>query len=167
MFKEVNIEDLSFNPFTKIGKQWMLVSAGDEKGYNMLTASWGGMGVLWGCNTVTAYIRQSRYTKKFIDSCDKFALSFFDEEYKNALSICGTKSGRDTDKAKEANITPYFIEDTTAFNEAKMIIICSKIYADVMNKENFIDKEADEKFYADKDYHTLYIGKIEKVLINE
>ena len=167
MFKEISVEELNFNPFTKIGKDWMLVAAGDESGYNMLTASWGGVGILWGCNTVTTYIRQSRYTKKFIDSNNKFTLSFFGDEYKKSLSICGSVSGRDCDKAKEANITPYFTDGTTAFNEAEMIIVCSKIYEDFMPAENFTDKSADEKFYKDKDYHTMYIGKIEKILIKE
>ena len=30
-FQEIAIESLDFNPFTKISKEWMLVTAGDEK----------------------------------------------------------------------------------------------------------------------------------------
>ena len=167
MFQEIKIEELSMNPFTKIGKEWMLVTAGDEAGYNMLTASWGGLGVLWNCNTATAFVRESRYTKKFMDSTDKFTLSFFGSEYRQALTLCGTKSGRDTDKAAEAGLTPCFVDGTTGFNEADMIIVCKKIYADLIDPAHFIDPQADEKFYADKDYHTMYIGKIEKVLVKQ
>ena len=61
-FQKINIQDLSINPFQKIGKEWMLITAGDEKKVNTMTASWGGMGVLWGQNVVTAYIRPQRYT---------------------------------------------------------------------------------------------------------
>ena len=47
-FKEVKIEELSFNPFTKISKEWMLITAGDEEKHNTMTASWGGVGIMWG-----------------------------------------------------------------------------------------------------------------------
>ncbi len=58
-FKEVDIKSLTFNPFTKIGSEWMLITAGDQSGYNTMTASWGGLGVLWGKNVATCYIRRS------------------------------------------------------------------------------------------------------------
>ena len=66
-FEEVAIESLEFNPFKKISKEWMLVTAGDEKKSNTMTASWGGVGIMWGKNIATAYIRPQRYTKKFMD----------------------------------------------------------------------------------------------------
>ena len=74
-FKEVGIKSLNFNPFTKIGSEWMLITAGDESGCNTMTASWGGLGVLWGKNVATCYIRPQRYTKKFVDANDTFTLS--------------------------------------------------------------------------------------------
>lgn len=46
-FKEVKMEELNFNPFTKIGTEWMLITAGDEKKFNTMTASWGGVGIMW------------------------------------------------------------------------------------------------------------------------
>ena len=52
-FREVNAEELQFNPFTKIGKEWLLVTAGDEKKHNTMTASWGAMGIMWGKNVAT------------------------------------------------------------------------------------------------------------------
>ena len=116
-FKEVDIKSLNFNPFTKIGSEWMLITAGDESGCNTMTASWGGLGVLWGKNVATCYIRPQRYTKKFVDANDTFTLSFYGPEYKQALSICGSKSGRDCDKVKEAGLTPYFTDGTKS--EAK------------------------------------------------
>lgn len=113
-FKEVDIKSLTFNPFTKIGSEWMLITAGDQSGYNTMTASWGGLGVLWGKNVATCYIRPQRYTKKFVDANDTFTLSFYGPEHKQALSICGSKSGRDCDKVKEAGLTPYFVDGTAA-----------------------------------------------------
>ncbi len=164
-FKEILIEELQFNPFTKIGKEWMLVTAGDEKSHNTMTASWGGMGVMWSKNVVSVYIRPQRYTKEFVDSNDTFTLSFFDEKYRSALTICGTKSGRTCDKEKEAGLTPYYVEGTTAFEEAELILVCRKQYHQDMRPENFDVPENDAKCYPQKDYHTMYMAEVEKVLV--
>ena len=166
-FKEIAVEELNFNPFTKIGTEWMLITAGDEKKFNTMTASWGGVGIMWNKNVVTTYIRPQRYTKEFVDTNEYFTVSFYDKEYKKALNICGTRSGRDCDKAAEAGLTPYFIDGTTAFEEANMIFVCRKLYCDPMPGDNFLDKENDEKWYPDKDYHTMYISEIVKVLVKD
>ena len=47
-FREIRAEELSFNPFDKIGKEWMLITAGDEVSHNTMTASRGGNGIMWG-----------------------------------------------------------------------------------------------------------------------
>ncbi|MCC0652854.1 MULTISPECIES: flavin reductase [unclassified Clostridioides] len=166
-FKEVKIEELQFNPFTKIGKEWLLITAGNSAKFNTMTASWGGVGVYWSKNVVTTYIRPQRYTKEFVDNNDTFTIAFFDEKYREALNICGTISGRDTNKVEKAGLTPYFIDDTVAFEEANMIMVCKKLYHDTMPPENFDAKENDEKWYPKKDYHTMYISEVVKVLIKE
>lgn len=166
-FQEVKIEELQFNPFTKIGKQWMLITAGDQKGHNTMTASWGGVGVMWGKPVVSVYIRPQRYTKEFVDSNDTFTISFYGEEYKKALGLCGSKSGRDCDKEKEAGLTPFYTDGTTAFEEAEMILVCRKQYHQEMKPENFDEKENDEKWYPDRDYHIMYMAEVVKVLVKE
>ncbi|HGM1211370.1 TPA: flavin reductase [Clostridioides difficile] len=166
-FREVKIEELQFNPFTKIGKEWLLITAGDSEKFNTMTASWGGVGVYWGKNVVTTYIRPQRYTKEFVDSNDTFTIAFFDETYREALNICGTISGRDINKIEKAGLTPYFVDDTVAFEEANMIIVCKKPYHGNMPPENFDAKENDKKWYPEKDYHTMYISEIIKVLVKE
>ena len=166
-FKEVKIEELSFNPFTKISKEWMLITAGDEEKHNTMTASWGGVGIMWGMNVATAYIRPQRYTKEFVDAEDMFTLSFFKEDYRKALNLCGSKSGRDCDKDKEAGLTPYYTDGTTAYEEADLIFVCRKLYAQEMKPECFTVDGPDEKWYPGKDYHTMYMGEIVKVLVRE
>ncbi|RGY96853.1 flavin reductase [Clostridium sp. AM58-1XD] len=162
-FKEVQAEELQFNPFTRIGSDWMLITAGDKENFNTMTASWGGAGVLWGKNTATCYIRPQRYTKEFIDSNDTFTLSFFGPDYRNALNICGTCSGRDCSKVEKAGLTPCYLEGTVAFEEANLIFVCRKLYKDDMPPENFIAMENDAKWYPNKDYHVMYIAEILKV----
>jgi flavin reductase (DIM6/NTAB) family NADH-FMN oxidoreductase RutF len=166
-FKEINVDELLFNPFKKIGKEWMLISAGDNEKFNTMTASWGGLGIMWGKNVATTYIRPQRYTKEFVDANETFTISFYDEAYKKALNICGTVSGRDTNKIEQAGLTPYFIDGTVAFCEANMILICKKQYHCEMSPDNFDDKENDNKWYPAKDYHTMYISEIIKVLVKE
>lgn len=75
-FKEIKPEELNFNPFTRIGSDWMLLTAGTEDKFNTMTASWGGAGVFWGKPAVTCYIRPQRYTKEFVDKEELFSVSF-------------------------------------------------------------------------------------------
>lgn len=168
-FIEIKPEELKDNPFDLIGKQWMLISAGTKEKCNTMTASWGGLGVIWGEPTATAYIRQTRYTKEFVDNSDYFTLSVFDMNQGNrkALTLCGKVSGRDTDKIQDAGLTPYEVDETVGFEEARMIIICKKVYAQYMGPENFVCKENIEKWYGDNDFHTMYLGQITKVLVKE
>lgn len=167
-FKEIKIEELSFNPFTKIAKEWMLITAGDEEKSNTMTASWGGLGIMWGKNVATAYIRPQRYTKEFVDNSDTFTLSFLSEEYRKALSVCGKISGKNVeDKWKDAGLHPYYVDRTTAVEEADLILVCKKLYAQDMLPECFVETECDTKWYPEKDYHTMYIAEIEKVLVRE
>ena len=97
--KEVDVKSLNISPFTAIGDDWMLVTAGDQDSHNTMTASWGGLGVLWGAPVATCYIRQSRYTKEFVDASQTFTLSFLDPaRYRRELGYLGRVSGRDEDK---------------------------------------------------------------------
>lgn len=166
-WKEIKPEELNLNPFTAIGKEWMLITAGTKENCNTMTASWGGLGVIWGKPSVTAYIRQTRYTKEFTDREAYFTLSFFGEAYREALNLCGTVSGRDKDKIKEAALTPCDVGGTAAFEEARLVFVCRKQFRQFMSPEGFDVKENDARWYPDRDYHTMYIGSIEKILIKE
>lgn len=165
-YKKINPEELQFNPFEKIGKEWLLITAGNQNKYNTMTASWGGVGVLWNKNVVTIYLRPQRYTKEFIDRESTFSLTFFSEEYRNALKFCGTKSGRNYDKAKETGLTPNFDYAAPTFEEGQLTLICKKLYMQDMLPDCFLDNEID-KNYPNKDYHIMYIGEITEAYIAE
>lgn len=164
-FKEISANELCFNPFTKIGKEWMLITAGDEKGWNTMTASWGFMGVMWGKNVIETVIRPSRYTIEFVEKNELFTVSFFDEEYRKALQFCGSHSGRDCDKAKETGLTPLFTDGTAAFEEASMIFVCRKVYSQDMDTSQLAEEH---RHWYDKDgVHKAFMGEIVKVLVKE
>ena len=159
-FTKINIEKQSFNPFDLIGKQWMLISAGTEEKWNTMTASWGGVGVIWGKPSATCYIRQSRYTKEFVDNSEYFTLSFLQDGHRDQLNLLGTKSGRDMDKMHDSGLTPVFVDGQPTFAEAELVVVCRKRFVQDMPKQNFVNQETLDKWYADQNYHTMYIGEI-------
>lgn len=146
--------------------EWMLIAAGSEKSFNMMTASWGGMGYLWNKPVVFIFVRPERYTYYFVENSDHFTLSFFGKEYKKALSVCGSTSGRDTDKVKASGLTPFFTElGTPAFEEAELIVECKKMYAEDMKPASFLDRQPLNSYYGDNGggMHKMYIGEIVNV----
>ena len=165
-FHKIDIKDLDMNAFQAIGQDWMLITAKKQNAVNTMTASWGGIGVLWGENVVTAYIRPQRYTKEFVDQQECFSLSFFDG-YKKELSVLGTVSGRDQDKIHDVNFHITYLEDVPTFKEAKLVFIVEKIYQDDIKPECFLNHQLDEKWYPEKDYHTMYIAKIKSVYVQD
>ena len=141
----------------------MLVAAGDKDKFNMMTASWGFAGEMWGNDCMAAVIRPQRYTMEFINNSDYFTLSFYGDN-KDIHKICGSKLGRDTDKVKLTGLTPVFSDNTVYFEEARLVIVCKKQYVQQMKEECFTDKEP-LRWY-NNDLHYMVIGKIEKVLKN-
>ena len=162
--KEIKIEELKINPFTLIGKEWCLIGAKYNNKFNAMTASWGGVGVLWNKNVITVYIRPQRYTNEFVNASDHFTVSFFDESYKDALKVYGSKSGRDINKEEATGLHLEEKDAYTYFKEAKLVLQCKKLYCGKIEADGFMDPEVDFRNYPNKDYHYVYIGEIEKVL---
>lgn len=163
MFKEISAKEIDTNLIKAISEEWMLVAAGDKDKFNMMTASWGFAGEMWGNDCMAAVIRPQRYTMEFINNSDYFTLSFYGDN-KDIHKICGSKSGRDTDKVKLTGLTPVFSDNTVYFEEARLVIVCKKQYVQQMKEECFTDKEP-LRWYKN-DLHYMVIGKIEKVLKN-
>lgn len=164
-FKEIKQNELNENVFSMIGKKWMLVTAGDEKGVNAMTASWGGMGVMWGKPVVFVFIRPQRYTKEFIDRNERMSLTFYGEEYRKMLNYMGTVSGRDENKIEKMGLTTEFSDGTPYFKEADTVLLVRKMYAQELKKDCALDTDICKKWYPNEDYHTMYVCEIEKVLV--
>lgn len=161
MLEKVEVSKLNPNVFEAIGKQWMLITAGNEEKCNTMTASWGGLGILWGSPAATAYIRPQRYTRTFVDREDYFTLSFLPEDYRKALSYCGSHSGREGDKWAASGLTPAFTEAGVPYvAQAELVLVCKKQFCQRMDPDCILDTEAREKWYPGQDYHYIYIGQI-------
>ncbi len=171
MYVDVPVEVLQMNPFTAIGTDGFLVTAGTPEHFNTMTASWGSMGVLWGRNVVLLYVRKSRYTHQFLDESDGFTISFFPAEMKEKLLYCGAHSGRECDKVGETGLQPSFIPspkggERVTFKEASLVFSCTKAAALDMQDDHFLLAEIKE-FYQSGDLHTVYIGFIDSILSNQ
>ena len=164
MFLEIDIRDVKKNLTKAISDEWMLISAGDAHKSNMMTASWGLTGELWFRDVAVCFIRPQRYTLEFVEQNDTFALSFFGTGEKQALSLCGSKSGREVDKIKETGLTPVYSDGTVYYEQAKLVLICKKIAVSEVTPQNILDKTVLERCYPEKDYHKIFIGEIVKVL---
>jgi flavin reductase (DIM6/NTAB) family NADH-FMN oxidoreductase RutF len=154
----------------------MLITAGDGADWNTMTASWGGLGVLWGRDVAFIFIRPSRRTFEFANAASLLTLSFFDSARHGALEFCGAKSGRDVDKAAGAGLSPIVFDGAPAggriaggigFKEAREIIVCRKLYTHDLDPAAFLDAPSIEAAYHGSDYHRMYIGEILTLLTRE
>lgn len=162
----IDLHSLS-NAFYRIGEQWMLLGAGNIDHFNMMTASWGGFGILWHKPVVFVFVRPQRYTYQFIDKNDTFFLSFFEEAYRDVLNVCGSKSGRDINKMSDAGITPYPVsENAVGFKEATYNVVCEKIYYDDLDPSRILSQDA-MKHYIKGDFHRMYVGEVKHIETRE
>lgn len=178
-FREISPAEIRGNMIDRIGREWMLVTAakdGSRKGdacgstYNTMTASWGGVGVLWGKPVAFVFIRPERHTYSFAEASDYMTLSFFGEDKRPELAFCGSKSGRDVDKALECSLTPVFTEEdggtSVYFSEAALVLTLKKLYAVPIEERAFVDREC-LTHYESSGFHKMYVGEIERVLERE
>ena len=153
--------------FKLIGSDWMLVCAGKKERFNMMTASWGGIGWLWNRPVAFVFVRPERYTHEFIDAEERLSLSFFAETRREALRFCGSESGRDFDKCRETGLSAVELESgAVAFADARLVLDCRKLFKSPMEKTDFIDKEILSRWYNDDpggSLHDVYIAEIESV----
>lgn len=167
--KEIKPEELQDNPFKLIGKDWLLITAEKDGKVNTMTASWGGIGIIWGKNAATVYIRNSRYTKEFIDNGDHFSLCVLPETFREQLGICGKISGRDEDKIAKCGFNVKHQNGIPYFEEARLVINCRKLYSQEMKAECFAEnaKGIIDACYSDNNWHVMYIAEIESIYLQD
>lgn len=163
-FKEINPYEIAENPFKLLNKDWALVSVKNGEKENPMTISWGGIGIMWNKPVAFTFIRPQRYTFSLLENQEYYTINFFEENYREVLKFCGSKSGRDFDKAKETGITPCYNEKAPYYKEAKLVLICKKMYAQNLNGESIIDADTVSPAYNGDDFHKMYVSEIVKVL---
>lgn len=164
-WKNIMPAEIQGDVFTMLSKEWMLVTAKKDGKVNTMTAAWGGLGVMWNKKVAYVVLRPQRYTKEFVDASEYLSLSFFGDGCREALAYLGKVSGRDEDKVAGCGLTLIEEDGVPCFEEARLNLICRKLYAQEMKEECFVDMGLCEKNFPNKDYHTMYIVEIEKVLV--
>jgi len=157
------MQSLDLDIFRCFGADWALLTAGSIKAFNTMTISWGGMGTLWGKSVATVYVRPSRYTFKYMEENEYFTVSFFPDEYKDALKILGTLSGRDGDKLGKTTLTPVPAGPCVSYTQAKITLLCRKLYTQDLDPKA-IPAEIMHSMYTDGAPHRIYLGEVVEIL---
>ena len=187
-FRSVDPFELDENFMQAIGRDWMLITAAKPDGsINSMTAAWGGIGFIWQQPVVFCFIRPQRCTKVFVETSSTFSLTFFDTTYRDMLNFMGSVSGfQEEKKVTHSGLTLAYretpveqssppggrpVEQTPYFSEARLVILCERLYQQDMLADCFLDKSQLLKWYGkaggENDLHTLYIASIKDVLIHE
>ncbi len=165
--KEIPIQNIFMKSFDLWDKTWLLLTSGDFSAnkFNTMVVAWGGFGIMWNKPLAMVVVRPTRYTFSLINSFDTFSLCVFAEQYRDALNLLGTKSGRDGDKIKESGLTacPSLTIAAPVFKEAELMFECRKIYWDDLNPKQFLDPTI-EKNYLKNDYHRMFFGQIMQIV---
>lgn len=170
-YKEISPYELEMsNAFRAVGREWMLIGAEHGGAVNAMTASWGFLGELWGVPAAACFIRPQRYTFPLVDGAGYYSLSFFGGEKRKELSYFGSHSGRDGDKAAACGMR-YLDCDAGGvrvpyLDDASVVLICRKLYADDIKEERFVDGDVLEKCYPARDLHRMFVGEVVKCLVS-
>lgn len=162
-FSSIDPQKIPGNIIKLLEVDWMLVTAGDDKEFNMMTASWGGLGRLYEKPTTTSFIYPTRFTYQLMERGDYYTLSFYTEAYREQLKYCGSNTGKDTNKVEATGLTPITTPNgAKAFAEAWLIIECKKMVSQTLTPEALIDDDLKEEWIG-KQLHKMYIGEITNV----
>lgn len=160
--ESIPLTELSLPAFGAWEPGWFLLTAGENRpgGYNSMTVSWGALGVIWHRPLAVVVVRPQRHTRQFMEKYDTFSLCAFDEAYRPALNMLGTKSGRNTQKMKECGLTPITLSQIgcPGFAEAKLILECRKMYFDDLEPKHFLADFIAPNY--ENDYHRVYFGDV-------
>lgn len=163
MRETIPFYQFKYSPFALWDNEWFLLASGDlsSGNFNCMTISWGSMGIMWNKPFVQVVVRPGRYTYGFMEKYSDFTLSHFAREYRPALQLLGSRSGRDGNKIKDSGLTPTPSLSVAApsFEEADLVIECKKIYAEDFNPAHFFDPIINTQ-YPQSDFHRQYFGEI-------
>ena len=139
-----------------------LVVAGENDKTNIMTIGWAQIGFIWGKPVMSVLVRPSRYTHGLIEKAGYFTVCIPPEgKMRKELAFCGSKSGRDHDKAGECGFSLKegarkgikYIEGSEQIYECKTLE-----HSEVL--PGALAQSVKEEYYADGDYHTIYFGEI-------
>jgi flavin reductase (DIM6/NTAB) family NADH-FMN oxidoreductase RutF len=159
MRKEVEFFDVAHETLGKLDGEGILLVAGDPP--NPMTIGWATVGHIWGKQVMTVLVRPVRHTFSLMESVNDFSVCVLPDQYRKALSFCGTRSGRDTNKVEACNFTIEKCSRAASFFLAESAIHfeCRIIHKHRLDPAT-LDPEIMKKYYPLRDFHMVYYGEI-------
>jgi flavin reductase (DIM6/NTAB) family NADH-FMN oxidoreductase RutF len=139
----------------------LLVSQGTDGIPNAMAIGWGMVGIIWGKRIFTVLVRPSRYTCSRLAESDSFTVNVPSPDLYDAVTFCGSRSGRNVDKFAECNMTAEASQAvaTPGIAESPVIYECRIVHTtDVIN--GTLDPQIVAGAYASGDFHRIYHGEI-------
>ena len=152
--------ELPLNAFQAIGKQWAMITTQRGDMINTMTASWGGVGILWNKPVTYVFLRPQRFTRELLDGSELFSVCFLPEDYRKQLAYCGAHSGRDGDKLAACGFSALHLDGAPVLAQSQTALTCRKLFCQQLDPAGFIDTSLDAANYPQKDYHFLYVSEI-------
>lgn len=158
---KITPQELNKNPFDLIGKQWAMITTKSADGHvNTMTASWGGVGILWNKPVTYIFLRPQRYTRELMDASETFSTCFLPESYRKELQYCGSHTGREVDKLAICGFEAVTLDNTPVLAQSEVAFTCRKLFRQKLDPASFVDPSIDAANYPNKDYHFCYVGEI-------
>jgi flavin reductase (DIM6/NTAB) family NADH-FMN oxidoreductase RutF len=170
LFEPISPEEICDNVFTLVGRVFPVITAGKQDHYNSMTASGGGLGMLFKKPTTWCILQANRYTLELIQKERTYTMSYFPPDYNAQILFLGSKSGRDSEKMKEVELTSVQIPSgDMSFREARLIIECKLTELTTPNPNDFCTQEAkdyiNEAYKEITDYRKYVFGEITHVWV--
>lgn len=173
MRKEIEVFDY-MNDIIKLLKKGALLTTKDQGKVNTMTISWGKIGIEWNKLIFTTYVRTSRHTFEMLKGNEEFTVNFpLNTKAGKTLAYCGTKSGRDTDKVEDMELTLVdgLEVDVPGIKELPLTLECKVVYKQDQDPKaispEMLDASYPETETAPGDYHTMFYGEVVQAYILE
>ncbi len=171
MKEKINVFDYSKTILEAMRKGILLTTKADDQ-VNIMTISWGALGIEWEKPIFTVYVREHRFTHEQVEKNPEFTINIPIGDFnRRILGIAGTKSGRNIDKTEELSITLENPESISVpgIKELPLTLECRVIYKQQQDpkaipseyNESFYPQNVDSSYHGkNRDYHTVYYGEI-------
>jgi len=158
--RRVEPKQIALHPFQALDEDWALLVAGVERP-NPMTVSWGGFGTLWHRPVLTVYVRPTRHTWGLLNEHAEFTVNFLPPAMRPALSLCGSKSGRDLDKWAAAKLEQEASETVRVprVAGARLAFECRTLASFDFDPARFLDGSISGEYPA-RDFHRAYVGEV-------
>ncbi|MFZ4523813.1 MAG: flavin reductase family protein [Bacteroidales bacterium] len=159
MRKEVQLFDVFQETLDKLDGNGILLVAGDPP--NPMTIGWGTIGHIWNKQIFTILVRPVRHTFNLMESAKEFSVCILPEQFRKELGFCGTRSGRDVNKAESCQFTMERCSRVDSFfiAESAFHFECRIVHKHRLDAST-LDPQIIKRYYPLEDYHMVYYGEI-------